>query len=210
MSEHELDCVGRDQHQAGQHLVKEVGQHSVRESEQAEYAESVTETDLDCLELEEPEVDYLERDQQQAGQHSMNESKVNEESVIEVQEQQRQYEEDKMRGNESPEILEVQQRQLETAELQKGKMMLNYYFVRNSLVALLEALCAQQRVSRTHPRDAAETGRTASAIRRAAHPVRDGRTGNQTANRKGESYLRSNCEHRNTAKRDRVAAQQGL
>ena len=54
----------------------------------------------------------------------LHESKVNEESVTEVQEQQRQYEEDKMRGNESPEILEVQQRQLETAELQKERMML--------------------------------------------------------------------------------------
>jgi len=47
VSEHELDCVGQDQHQSGQHLVKEAGQHSVKESEQAENAESVTETELD-------------------------------------------------------------------------------------------------------------------------------------------------------------------
>jgi len=64
VSEPELNCVGRDQQQAGQ--------HSVKASEQTVHAESVTETELDCLELEEPEVDYLERDQQQAGQHSMN------------------------------------------------------------------------------------------------------------------------------------------
>jgi len=47
------------------------------------------------------------------------EPKVNEKSRTDLQEQQQQFEEDKMRGNESPEILKVQQRQLDTAELQK-------------------------------------------------------------------------------------------
>jgi len=42
-----IASVGRDQHQAGQHFVKEAGQHSLKESEQAEHAESVTETELD-------------------------------------------------------------------------------------------------------------------------------------------------------------------
>jgi len=89
-------------------------------SEQAVHAESVTETVLDCLELEQPELDCIERDQHQAGQHSVKEQKVNEKSVTELQEQQRRFEEGKMRGNESPEILKEQQQQFETSELQKG------------------------------------------------------------------------------------------
>jgi len=112
VSEPELNCVRQEQQQAGQ--------HSVKMSEQAVHAESVTETALDCLELEQPELDYIERDQHQAGQHSVKEQKVNQKSVTELQEQQRQFEEDKMRGNESPEIPKEQQLQFETAELQKG------------------------------------------------------------------------------------------
>jgi len=52
VSEPELNCVGRDQQQAGQ--------HSVKASEQTVHAESVTETELDCLELEQPELDCIE------------------------------------------------------------------------------------------------------------------------------------------------------
>ena len=99
VSEPELNCVRQEQQQAGQ--------HSMKMSEQAVHAESVTETKLDCLDLELPELDCIERDQHQVRQHLVKEQKVNAKSVTELQEQQQQFEEDKVRGNESPEILNM-------------------------------------------------------------------------------------------------------
>ena len=48
VNEPELDCVGRDQKQAEQ--------HEKEASEQAVHAESVTETKLDCLQLQQEEI----------------------------------------------------------------------------------------------------------------------------------------------------------